>query len=507
MKKVIIILLFIFSIIIPFRTDFFAVKIYASENENIDYSFKNVASPDLTGREYLGNGIYRLYNDGVTFDFNVYSGVFTLNGTVTSLTQIIRILLDYNYRYTVSYIYENGSISGHLTLGFYQGSSGGYGGTLINKYYYTSNDNAVSEIGADNFRIYAYAGVIYDNLQFKLQIEKGTEATPYTAPLESYLWHEKRLSFEEGYYSGYDGYNDGWSAGYYGGYDDGYDDGYNDGQSDGTVVGTYKVDAWYNNSGSISTMLRFYDVEPSIDGNLSLSLLENKNTLVDNKDLYFNFDYGEFYVTPYINENDYINSGYQYAPFQSLGFGNMLRVQNESMELINKGELVNSYTLSQLKSLYIGFNNLYIIQLVDTNDYYAIFNNGYDAGFDDGQDVGYDAGFDDGQDVGYDAGLGDGYDDGYNDGIGDGYYLGYDLGYDDGYGDGDGFGYYRGYQEAINDGSTEFGLTTLLSSLFVGLGSLLSIQLLPNISIGMIIAVPIVFGIIAFILGKRGGGD
>lgn len=65
------------------------------------------------------------------------------------------------------------------------------------------------------------------------------------------------------------------------------------------------------------------------------------------------------------------------------------------------------------------------------------------------------------------------------------------------------YGNYR-----YNQGLTETdatGFNSLLVTVFSGLGSLLAIEILPNIYIGAIIAVPLVFGIIAFILGKRKG--
>jgi len=99
---------------------------------------------------------------------------------------------------------------------------------------------------------------------------------------------------------------------------------------------------------------------------------------------------------------------------------------------------------------------------------------------------------------------------GYGDGLNDGYYDGYDYGYDDGYGDAYDLGYDYGYDDGYNqafDDNENFNFTSLLAQIFMGLGSLLAIELLPGISIGAIIAVPIVFGIIAFIIGKRGGKD
>ena len=75
----------------------------------------------------------------------------------------------------------------------------------------------------------------------------------------------------------------------------------------------------------------------------------------------------------------------------------------------------------------------------------------------------------------------------------------YEKGYEWGYEQGDAAGYERGIQEEIETGG--FGL--LLKQTFIGIGSFLGIELLPNITIGAIIAVPIVFGLIAFILGRK----
>lgn len=112
----------------------------------------------------------------------------------------------------------------------------------------------------------------------------------------------------------------------------------------------------------------------------------------------------------------------------------------------------------------------------------------------------------------------------------DHYQMGYDTGYDEGLDYGQARGYNSGYSYSrsiygyyynndwrtalewgdlryneglITQDATGFG--ALLGSIFTGLGSLLAIELLPNIPIGAIIAVPLVFGLIFFILGKRGG--
>ncbi len=102
----------------------------------------------------------------------------------------------------------------------------------------------------------------------------------------------------------------------------------------------------------------------------------------------------------------------------------------------------------------------------------------------------YWEGYADGRDYGYQKGK----DEGYQLGLDEGYQLGKDEGYELGKADGIAL-------------SSDYSFAGLIGQVFVGLGSLLAINLLPGISLGAIVAVPVVFGIIAFILGKRGGKD
>src|SRR5690554_2807982 len=47
---------------------------------------KNLASPNLEGKEYLGDGVYRLYDDrGITIDYNVFDGIWTFDGVTTGV--------------------------------------------------------------------------------------------------------------------------------------------------------------------------------------------------------------------------------------------------------------------------------------------------------------------------------------------------------------------------------------------------------------------------------------
>lgn len=139
---------------------------------------------------------------------------------------------------------------------------------------------------------------------------------------------------------------------------------------------------------------------------------------------------------------------------------------------------------------------------------------GYNAGYNDGFDKGYFEGkkesdsdaWNRGYNDGYNRGLLDGYDNGYNDGFVSGEGVGFDKGYFEGKNDGIKQGYNEGYNVGYSEGlvtnpNNNFG--SMILSVLLGVGAVLSIELLPNITIGAIIAVPIVFGIIAFVLGRK----
>lgn len=90
------------------------------------------------------------------------------------------------------------------------------------------------------------------------------------------------------------------------------------------------------------------------------------------------------------------------------------------------------------------------------------------------------------------------YNDGYNNGYEEAYNFGYDEGYNFGYEVGDAEGYRRGYNAGVND---EFDVFKYLEALFgeQGLGRLLSIELLPHVTIGAIVIIPLMFFLVSFI--------
>ena len=148
----------------------------------------NLASPDLTGKEYLGNGEYRVYlrPNGFSIYYNVYTGVYTLNGESQNgySVNLTNETFDSNYYYssTIQRLNENYS---NYTSNYIQLS-----GNQASGYLYLNNDvikntKVENQIGIDDrkiIRITFNHSSVYNNFQFKLQIEKGTTATPFAVP-------------------------------------------------------------------------------------------------------------------------------------------------------------------------------------------------------------------------------------------------------------------------------------------------------------------------------------
>jgi hypothetical protein len=96
------------------------------------------------------------------------------------------------------------------------------------------------------------------------------------------------------------------------------------------------------------------------------------------------------------------------------------------------------------------------------------------------------------------------------------YTQGYDTGYDTGYFDGDSqgyldgfeFGYESGFEDGFNElNNTASGLFQILGSAFTAVGSIFNIMILPGITIGMLVFVPIIFALLLFIIKILRGGS
>jgi len=153
----------------------------------------------------------------------------------------------------------------------------------------------------------------------------------------------------------------------------------------------------------------------------------------------------------------------------------------------------------------------------------SAFNAGYNQGFVVGRADGYALGISDGYGHGYDDGVivgnASGYASGYSDGAGDGYDTGFDDGsadiqadfdayiltvgdlisdsYDSGYDAGESIGYGEGINANV---SADFSFANMMEPFFRAF-NVMGVEVLPNVTIGMIAAVPLVLGILTFIVG------
>lgn len=158
----------------------------------------NLAMPDLTDKEYLGNGVYRYRTqDGITMDYDVYNGHVILNGTITPGIVILELglyrnvvpndsIVSFSYYY-ISGTFENDTSYNHLfvnsvntpdAINLKEGLN--YTTNFIKENYeFNFSDN----ITLPRIFLGAQGGTItFNNFTFKIQLEKGDTATPYTLP-------------------------------------------------------------------------------------------------------------------------------------------------------------------------------------------------------------------------------------------------------------------------------------------------------------------------------------
>lgn len=96
----------------------------------------------------------------------------------------------------------------------------------------------------------------------------------------------------------------------------------------------------------------------------------------------------------------------------------------------------------------------------------------------------------------YSQGYDDGYDAGKNDGIEEGYQQGYE--------DGEENGFNEGYQLGLEQGRAEndsYGIAPFVQSIFNGFSTMLNVEIFPKIKLWYIIGIPLIFGIVKFVIG------
>ena len=141
----------------------------------------NLAMPNLEGKEYLGDGVYRLYdNNGITIDYNVYNGYYIMNGTstTTGLGAVFKIpQLEKGLTYTVSRQVISGTKTGNLNI---------YISAPVQQLLHNNQNQNTFVAGTNHenilFSDLSTIGTVFNDYTFILQIEKGDTATPYTVP-------------------------------------------------------------------------------------------------------------------------------------------------------------------------------------------------------------------------------------------------------------------------------------------------------------------------------------
>ena len=116
----------------------------------------------------------------------------------------------------------------------------------------------------------------------------------------------------------------------------------------------------------------------------------------------------------------------------------------------------------------------------------ANYNNGVDFGYWKGYNLGYDEGFS----AGYSAGLLENNETIYNEAYAQGRLDWETIGYTAGLQTGFNNGYIAGLESNINP-SVDW-----IKSLFIGMGAFLSVEIFPNVTIGLIVAIPLLFSLL-----------
>ena len=175
-------LFYLLLILGVFVIPIFSFNLQAQEDEIIDYSNKNLAVPDLAGKEYLGDGVYRLYDDnGITIDYNVNNGIYTMNG-IGNTVRLILFNIEKNTEYTLSYIYVTGTLTGGNII--FEGQDPQMQVITVKESNYNENiENTFNTNEQTRIDLVIGSSIrTFNNFQYKVQLEKGDTATPYTVP-------------------------------------------------------------------------------------------------------------------------------------------------------------------------------------------------------------------------------------------------------------------------------------------------------------------------------------
>lgn len=226
-----------------------------------------------------------------------------------------------------------------------------------------------------------------------------------------------------------------------------------------------------------------YDIETSIIGNSSTRL------------------YSGSLSTPFISGvtsyNSYSVKGIAdtYRLFVSDWRYDTLNQDDEILKVDNVFAIQLDSDLASLNiSILDYYYNLYTALYYNLN-IDLFYNEGENDGYDEGYDTGYDSGLIIGEGIGYDNGYSDGQEDGYDTGYLDGNVAGLET------------GYLNGYNDGFDEGVVSEVDTQWLLGFVTGTINVLGVSIIPGISLGVFVFIPLFLGFIGFIFrlgGRRG---
>lgn len=76
----------------------------------------------------------------------------------------------------------------------------------------------------------------------------------------------------------------------------------------------------------------------------------------------------------------------------------------------------------------------------------------------------------------------------------------YNIGYNDGFIDGEEDGYTQGYDDGVAVGSVNNNVFSLINSAFKGITNLFSYEIAPNLSLGVLLLIPVSLGVLLFVI-------
>lgn len=287
---------------------------------------------------------------------------------------------------------------------------------------------------------------------------------------------------------------------------------------------------------SIINIPKTHALEPTFYQDIEYSYLENINNRVysssSDNGLYWLIDETTFY-------NNYPANGYavrinnDYLDFTS-GDLSTLILYNEAVELSTLYQTINTYYLINLKywatqkypvtwvdsstiiyiatghAISLNFllqspyiqtgndnnNNYYERMLLYYKDFKIYLNDSISANYNNGAEMGYwqgyNVGYNDGYAIGYNAGLYENNEKLYNAGYSAGKLEWETIGYNAGLQT----GFNNGYLAGLDAGANINPSVDWIKSLFIGMGAFLSVEIFPNVTIGLIVAIPLLFSLL-----------